>query len=142
MYTPYLIPVSVKGIVIENGKVWLRKNERNEWELPGGKIDEGEQPEKTIIRELDEELGFKTEVKEIIQAYLYTIKVSLDESRGVLVVTYLCNLLGKTGKFELVGEAGVAKFQQYSYSEIESLNMPKFYKDAIAKVFQLLEMNK
>ena len=37
-YTPYIIPVSVKGVVFDGGKVWLRQNERNEWELPGGKL--------------------------------------------------------------------------------------------------------
>lgn len=137
MYTPYLIPVSVKGIVIEEGKVWLRHNERDEWELPGGKMDEGEQPAQTIIRELKEELGFNTEVKEIIQAYLYTINVFIDESHGVLVVSYLCKLLEKIGDFELSGEAGSAKFQQFSLSEIKTLKMPEFYKEAITKAFTL-----
>lgn len=69
-YIPYLIPVSAKGIVIEDGKVWLRKNERNEWELPGGKIDPGEQPHETVVRELREELGFELEAKDIVHAYL------------------------------------------------------------------------
>lgn len=66
MHTPYLVPISVKGIVFEGDKVWLRQNERNEWELPGGKMDEGEQPEQTVIREMQEELGLDTEVVDII----------------------------------------------------------------------------
>lgn len=33
------LPISVKGIVFQDGKVWLRRNERSEWELPGGKLD-------------------------------------------------------------------------------------------------------
>jgi len=33
----YRFPVSVKGIVYHNDKVVLLKNERDEWELPGGK---------------------------------------------------------------------------------------------------------
>ena len=68
------LPISIKGIVFENGKVWLRKNERKEWELPGGKLDKGEQPEQTVVRELKEELGFETQVVDIIQAHLYKIK--------------------------------------------------------------------
>ena len=100
------LPISVKGIVFEDGQVWLRKNERNEWELPGGKMDPGEQPEETVVRELKEELGLETKVIDIVQAYLYEIKTSKDESKGVLVVTYLCRLIKRVGDFEIEGEAG------------------------------------
>ncbi|MEK7649752.1 MAG: NUDIX hydrolase [Patescibacteria group bacterium] len=129
----YKVPISVKGIVFEDGKVWLRKNERNEWELPGGKLDEGEQPIDTVKREMQEELGFEVEVGDVIQTYLYTIQKSSDESVGVLVVSYLCKLLKKTGEFEIDGEAGKAEFQPFSLEEVENLNMPRFYKEAIRK---------
>lgn len=135
MYSPYLVPISVKGVVIENDKVWLRKNERNEWELPGGKLDEGEQPEDTVVRELREELGFESEVIDILQSHLYIIKKSDDESRGVLVVSYLCKLISKVGNFEIKGEAEESKFEKYTKKEVMTLNMPQFYKDAIFKAF-------
>jgi 8-oxo-dGTP pyrophosphatase MutT (NUDIX family) len=125
------LPISIKGIVLEDGKVWLRKNERDEWELPGGKLDEGEQSPQTVIRELKEELGFDVEVIDIIQADIYLIQKSPDESRGVLVITYLCKFLDKTGNFEFNGEAGKAEFQGFALDEIEKLTMPRFYKDAI-----------
>lgn len=136
-YTPYLIPVSVKGIIIENGKVWLRKNERDEWELPGGKIDPREQPEETVLRELSEELGFTSEVEGIIDAYIYTINESVDESLGVLVICYLCTISEKSGEFELIGEAGQSEFKEFSLDEVYSLNMPEFYKKAITKASNL-----
>jgi 8-oxo-dGTP pyrophosphatase MutT (NUDIX family) len=137
-YRPYLVPISVKGIIFEDGKVWLRHNERNEWELPGGKLDEGEQPEETVVREMREELGFETKVVDIIQSHTYIIKKSSDESHGVLVVSYLCKLIKKTSKFENIGEAGIAKFKQFSLDEMKSLNMPDFYKDAINKAQAVL----
>lgn len=125
------VPISAKGIVFDEGKVWLRKNERNEWELPGGKVEEGEQPAETVARELQEELGFDVRVERIVQAWMYTINISQDESRGVLVVSYLCTLLGKTGEFEFEGEAGSASFQKFSLEEVRGLAMPEFYKEAI-----------
>lgn len=127
----YKIPISAKGIVFEENSVWLRKNERNEWELPGGKVDVGEQPSQTVIREMQEELGFETKVAKIVQAWVYRIDKSGDESDGVLVLSYLCKLLSKTGRFEVEGEAGLVKFQKFPISQIETLDMPQFYKDAI-----------
>lgn len=138
MYSEYSVPISIKGVVIENGKVWLRKNERDEWELPGGKLDEGEQPEETIVRELQEELGFKVEVVDIINAYLYKIKKPVGcEKKGVLVVSYLCKFIEKIGEFELQGEAGEAEFEAFGQNQIKDLNMPEFYKDVVLKAFSL-----
>ena len=134
----YNVPISVKGIVFESGLVWLRKNERNEWELPGGKLEEGEQPEETVVREMKEELGFDVSVVAPVQAYLYTIKLSSDESRGVLVVSYLCKLLGKSGEFELEGEGGKAEFKVFALKEVADLNMPEFYKEVIGRAQNLL----
>lgn len=133
----FTLPVSVKGIVVDGGKVWLRKNERNEWELPGGKIDAGEQPEQTLTRELKEELGFTVSVGKIIQAYVYTIQVSHDETRQVFVVTYVCELLEKSGKFEIMGEAGKAEFRSFDKNEIKELSMPEFYKQAIVEAWKV-----
>lgn len=127
----YQVPISVKGIVFEKDAVWLRRNERQEWELPGGKIDEGEQPTETIIRELEEELGFKTSVIRPVHAFMYTIKKSVDESQGVLVLSYLCKLISKSGVFETKGEAGHAEFKKFSLDQIKTLNMPEFYKNAV-----------
>lgn len=133
-YQPYLVPVSIKCIVFENGKVWLRRNERNEWELPGGKIDEGEQPEETAAREALEELGVQVQVDGIVGAVMYTIKVSQDESRGVFVVSYECSMKERVGDVEHIGEAGGAEFRLFTPSEISNLNMPEFYKTWIKDV--------
>lgn len=131
MHKPYAIPVSAKGVVFEDGKVWLRKNQHGEWELPGGKVDQGEQPSQTLTRELREELGIETEVGRLVQAYIHTIDGSIDKQNGVLILSYVCKILSKTGDFEYIGEMGRAEFKPFAIDELANLNLPSFYKSAI-----------
>ena len=37
-----MFPVSIKGVLYDGGKIVLLENERNEWELPGGRLEPGE----------------------------------------------------------------------------------------------------
>ncbi len=135
MYIPYRIPISVKGVIFEDGRVWLRKNERGEWELPGGKLDRGEQPVQTVSRELHEELGFRIEAVKLIDAYLHVIHDSIDEQDGVLVLYYLCQLVDKEGAMETIGEAGRATFRLVDREELKTLNMPQFYRVALEQIW-------
>jgi 8-oxo-dGTP diphosphatase len=52
----------VAALIWQDGKVLICQRTRHqpmplEWEFPGGKIEEGEQPRDALRRELDEELG-------------------------------------------------------------------------------------
>ncbi|MEO3749957.1 NUDIX domain-containing protein [Streptomyces sp. B6B3] len=126
------LPVSVKGIVFEEGEVWLRRNERQEWELPGGKLDPGEQPVETVERELKEEMGMVVRPIAPVHAYRHTIPGSADEENGVLVISYLCEMLDSTGDFETEGESGAASFRRFALDALDDgVSMPRFYVEAI-----------
>jgi mutator protein MutT len=121
---PAGFPVSIKGVVVQHGKVLLVHNERDEWELPGGKIDVGETPEACLVREVEEEVGWQVQVGPILDAWLYHIR----EGRDVLIVTYGCatNAAGPPGLSEEHSASRV-----FDESEIGELNMPAGYKQSI-----------
>jgi 8-oxo-dGTP pyrophosphatase MutT (NUDIX family) len=120
----YRFPVSVKGIIYYDGKVVLLKNERDEWELPGGKLEPGETPEGCVIREIDEELGLAATVGPLLDAWVYHIFEGVD----VLILTYGCypapfSQLTHSPEHKAVG--------LFHPEEISSLPMPEGYKKSI-----------
>ena len=55
--------VSVKGVLFApSGEVVLLLNEREQWELPGGRIELGEYSTNCLAREILEELDVRVEV--------------------------------------------------------------------------------
>jgi 8-oxo-dGTP pyrophosphatase MutT (NUDIX family) len=66
--------VSVKGVVLTQDRcVVLLKNDRDEWELPGGKLERSEAPELCVARELEEELAITVRVGPLIDSWLYEV---------------------------------------------------------------------
>jgi 8-oxo-dGTP pyrophosphatase MutT (NUDIX family) len=117
-------PVSVKGIVYHNGKVVLLKNERDEWELPGGKLEPGETPEACVVREIEEELALDTTIGPLLDAWVYHI----FEGADVLILSYGCYPAPFTDVTHSPEHKAVGLF---SPEEIPSLRMPDGYKRSI-----------
>jgi 8-oxo-dGTP pyrophosphatase MutT (NUDIX family) len=80
----YRFPVSVKGVIMRGQQVLLLKNGRDEWELPGGKLEPDEEPRACLAREIEEELGISAEVGAILDSWVYRIAPGVD----VFIVTY------------------------------------------------------
>ncbi|MCJ8510097.1 8-oxo-dGTP diphosphatase MutT [Rhizobium lemnae] len=62
-----LLLVAACALVDADGRILLAqrpegKNLAGLWEFPGGKVEPGETPEETLVRELHEELGITTKV--------------------------------------------------------------------------------
>ncbi len=83
-------PVSVKGVLLLEGCVVLLKNERGEWELPGGRVEAGEDHARALSREFAEELSVAVSVAQPIDSYLFEVV----PGRRVFIVTYGCALAG------------------------------------------------
>ena len=82
----YRFPVSVKGVILKQSRVALLRNFRDEWELPGGKLEPGETLETCLEREIEEELSLRAKIGPLVDAWVYHIGEGID----VLIVTYGC----------------------------------------------------
>ena len=66
-------PVSVKGVLLVEGRVLLLRNERDEWELPGGRPEAGETWPQALVRELEEEAGIVVDVGQRVAEWRYEV---------------------------------------------------------------------
>jgi 8-oxo-dGTP pyrophosphatase MutT (NUDIX family) len=124
-YQPHLFPVSVKGVVVRDGRVLLLRNERDEWELPGGKLDLGEEPPACVAREIMEEVGWQVTLGPLLDAWQYHIRDGVD----VLVVTYGCRAGTDTDPVLSHEHREVGLFTE---DEAAALPMPEGYKKSMA----------
>jgi len=120
----YRFPVSVKGVVLHAARVVLLKNEREEWELPGGKLEPGESPEGCVVREIHEELGLHVSPGPLLDSWVYHIAAGVD----VLIVTYGCYSVPFASVTHSPEHKAVGLF---TLQEIQALPMPEGYKKSI-----------
>jgi 8-oxo-dGTP pyrophosphatase MutT (NUDIX family) len=87
---PVSHPVSVKGVLLVDGRLVLVENSRDEWELPGGRVEPGEDHARALMREFLEELSVEICVADRIDSYLFEVVTG----QHVQIVTYGCTLDG------------------------------------------------
>ena len=124
----HAFPVSVKGVAVQDGRVLLLENERAEWELPGGKLEIGEDPPACLIREIGEEAGWQVTVGPLLDCWQYHIR----EGRDVVIVTYGCHVLS-TAPPLISNEHKRAGL--FSPGQVPELVMPEGYKRSVAAWF-------
>jgi 8-oxo-dGTP pyrophosphatase MutT (NUDIX family) len=122
-------PISVKGVVVRAEKVLLLKNERDEWELPGGRLEAGETPEQCVAREIEEETSWQVTTGPLLDVWLYDIA---QAGRQVVIVTYGCYLPAGAGTPDPVLSFEHQQLGEFAESEVPGLVMPAGYQDSIA----------
>jgi 8-oxo-dGTP pyrophosphatase MutT (NUDIX family) len=120
--TPWV--VSVKGVILWDDAVVLVHNERDEWELPGGQLEDGETPEQCVAREIEEELSLVATPERLLDVWVYEVL----PGKKVLIVTFGCSAsrpaeLVHSGEHDGVCLAPV--------SDLDSLPMPEGYRASV-----------
>jgi len=122
----YRFPVSVKGIVVRGDAVVLLRNRRDEWELPGGKLEVGETPERCVAREIEEELQLDVEAAALVDAWVY----SISADTRVLVLTYGCT---ERAERTAVLSDEHTRLEWIALADVAALHMPDGYKTSIER---------
>jgi 8-oxo-dGTP pyrophosphatase MutT (NUDIX family) len=81
-------PLSVKGVLIHDGRVLLLLNERGEWDLPGGRPDPGEDYRAALKREVREETGLDVEVGAALDEHVFEVL----PGRFVRILAFVCEM--------------------------------------------------
>ena len=116
--------VSIKGVLNVDGNFLLRKNERKEFELLGGRLEKGDlSAESRLVTEFDEESGIKVDVLKHREPWLYEIGL-----KNIIIVPYICKAISVPET--LVDEDGGTLHWVNEVQAITSF-MPQGYKDTI-----------
>ncbi|WP_405576166.1 NUDIX domain-containing protein [Streptomyces sp. NBC_01092] len=130
-YTPPTWPVSVKGVAVDSRRrVLLLKNEREEWELPGGRLEPTDgTTELAVEREIEEETGWAVKAGPLLDVWIYQPLPVTMPDRRVVIVTYGCTVLTPDKTPVLSHEH--KQLGMFTADEVPGLTMPDGYKQSI-----------
>ena len=124
-------PISIKGVLIHDGRVLLLLNERGEWDLPGGRPDAGEDHRATLRREVQEETGLIVDVRAPLGEHLFEVL----PGRFVRIVVFVCHLTTDSGAVLSAEhlEARWLPLEQLGDGMIEGHRLPEGYLAAVRR---------
>lgn len=113
--------LSVRAIINEDGKVLLLKRNNGratilgKYELPGGKLGYGEQPEDALRRYLHDDAGLHIQASQLFDAVTYIDHDDREIQYGV--ITYIVTLAQQRHPMKLSGN--YSKYKWHSMSNIQ-----------------------
>ena len=124
--------VAIKGILHKDNKVLLLKTTTNKWELPGGRMDFGEDVEQTLCREIKEEIGFENiEIGELVNFWSFT-NVRKETNHHFIIFDF--EIFTNEGKIKLSDEH--IEYKWAGIDDFEKMDMKEGHKESLRKYFK------
>jgi 8-oxo-dGTP diphosphatase len=119
------VVASVKALIKFNQKyLFLREplHHGDIWDLPGGKIEYGEEPEQALLREIKEEVDIKVTIIKSVGVWWF---FSQNSKTQVICHTYLCEPVGEM-KIDFTKNPADEHFAEYQWLSVaEVLSRPE-----------------
>lgn len=124
--------VSIKGLLCREGRILILKiPESTRWELPGGRMDFGENVSETFRREMKEELGFEKAVMgRLINAWSFT-----DNRDGIDHHFIIFDFEIFTDESKIILSEEHTECEWFGKDEFEKLDMREGHKETLRKYF-------
>jgi 8-oxo-dGTP diphosphatase len=99
--------IAVKGFIFNNKNELLLVKRNNQdphnpgvWEVPGGRLDEGESPFLGLKREVNEEVGLEIDIKNPLRVHHFV----RDDGQKITMITFYCKVKEKDYEVKLSEE--------------------------------------
>ena len=110
---PY-VRVGAYAVVVRDGSVLLARwigSDPPRWTLPGGGLDHGEDPRDAAVREVEEETGYRVELRQLLT--VESFRALLERRDGpvdhqTICIVYTAEVVGGELRYEVDGSTDVA----------------------------------
>ena len=128
-----LAEIGQKALITQNGKVLMCRGagEGDFWDFPGGRLNEEENPQEGLLREIKEELGLEGV---LVGSPIFTSVRSFEKRPPRFFVVYVCTLPTEDTVFKLQEEE-IAEVRWISESDVENLKTPPEWKEVLREYF-------
>lgn len=114
---------AARAVIVENGKLLVIERQRvakdgmklHYLSIPGGQVEEDEQPEQTVVRELKEEMSIDIEVKQLV-AHVYMTASEWYQSQEHMM--YVCERSDRSQELTFNAESPEAKLKDEVYKVV------------------------
>ncbi len=133
--TDYPTPkVDVRGLILNDKQevLLVKENVDNRWTLPGGWADIGLTPKENVLKEIEEETGFKAEVKRLLAVLDKREYPHPPQTHYVYKLCFLCEIV--EGSFDPnfdIGEVG-----WFAMNDLPQLSADRILEEQLLKLFK------